>query len=329
MNDLCHNCGHAALELLFLAPAFDSSLNPRVSELGLARCDACCIVNTTGVDTDEVTGAYSLEYYGSGSRKFLPLIDWGVSLTTRLQAGRILQAWQREQSAKKSPSVLDIGCGRGNLLRSLQIRGASVLGLERKEFPVHERSGDFVRVGSISDPEYASKRFDIIILRHVLEHLEQPEKVLDQITKHLSDNGQLIIAVPNYSSLQQRLFSKYWFHLDLPRHLVHFESQWLLQRLSERGYTIVSVDYTDWLQNIYGFIQSALNVIAPRQLNHFYNLLKYGRSRNNDTLMPIIKWSILSVLLLPLAFMETILGTLLHKGATVQIVVKLEKINDK
>ncbi len=198
-----------------------------------------------------------------------------------------------------------------------------------RNFQGYERPGDFVHVGSITDPEYAGRRFDIIILQHVLEHLEQPEKVLDHITEHLSENGQLIIAVPNYSSLQQRLFAKYWFHLDLPRHLVHFESQWLLQRLSDRGYTIVSVDYTDWLQNIYGFIQSALNVIAPRQLNQFYNLLKYGRSRNNDTLIPMIKWSLLSLLLLPLAIMESIVGAVLHKGATVQVVVKPGEINDK
>ncbi len=328
MNDVCHNCGHSALEFLCRAPAFDSCLNPGLSELGLARCHACCIVNTTGVNTNEIDRAYTREYYGSGSRKFMPLIDWGVSLTTRLQAARILQAWQRQQSTNKSPSVLDIGCGRGNLLRSLQIKGASVLGLERAEFPRHERPGDFVRAGSITDPEYAGRRFDIIILKHVLEHLEQPEKVLDHITEHLNENGQLIIAVPNYSSLQQRLFAKYWFHLDLPRHLVHFESQWLLQRLSDRGYTIVSVDYADWLQNIYGFIQSALNVIAPRQLNHFYSLLKYGRSRNGNTFIPMLKWSLLSVLLLPLALMESILGAVLHVGATVQIVAKRRDIND-
>jgi SAM-dependent methyltransferase len=328
VNHVCHNCSHSALEFLFLAPAFDSCLNPNLSELGLARCRSCRIVNTTGADSDEVARAYTREYYGSGSRKFLPLIDRGVSLANRLQAGRILQAWRQQQSTVKAPSVLDIGCGRGNLLQALQLKGASVLGLEREEFPGHERPGDFVRVGSLSDPEYAGRRFDIIILQHVLEHLEQPEKVLDHITEHLSEKGLLIIAVPNYSSVQQRLFAKYWFHLDLPRHLVHFESQWLLQRLSDRGYAIVSVDYTDWLQNIYGFIQSALNVIAPRQLNHFYSLLKYGRSRSGNTFIPMLIWSLLSMLLLPLALMESILGAVLHMGATVQIVATRGAIND-
>jgi SAM-dependent methyltransferase len=297
--------------------------------LGLARCKSCSVICTTGSSREEVAGTYTEQYYGSGSRKFLPIIERAISQASYLQAKKITRIWRRAQSANKAPTVLDIGCGRGNLLRAFQTMGASVLGLERAEFPEQDRPSDIVRVGSITDPEYADSMFDIIILWHVLEHLETPEKLLAILEKHLNENGLLVIAVPNYASLQQRMFSKYWFHLDLPRHLVHFESQWLLQRLSDRGFSIKYVSYVDPLQNVYGFIQSTLNAIAPRQLNEYYKVLKYGRARESRTIFPLVKWSVLSLIVLPFAILESILGQLLRAGATVQVAAMRGKTSDQ
>jgi hypothetical protein len=181
-----------------------------------------------------------------------------------------------------------------------------------------------VHIGSLSDPAYTDKKFDIIILWHVLEHLVEHERLLGEITHHQTKGGLLIIAVPNFDSLQQDIFSKYWFHLDLPRHLVHFDSNWLMQKLSERGYTIMSVSYMDPIQNIFGFIQSVLNTIAPHRLNDYYRLLKHGRRLTRNTVLPIIAWSSLAIVLLPFAILESVLGLLVRKGATVRIIAKLE-----
>ena len=187
---------------------------------------------------------------------------------------------------------------------------------------MHELPGDTVRTGSIADPEYADRKFDIVILWHVLEHLEHQEELLDVVTSHLDEDGMLIIAVPNFSSLQRRMFNKYWFHLDLPRHLVHLDSYWLQHQLLRRGYTIEGVSYLDSLQNTYGFIQSSLNRIAPRHLNEYYRLLKYGRLLEGGSLLPLLKWSLLALLILPFAILENFLGTLTRGGATVQIAAR-------
>lgn len=326
MNDLCYNCGSDKLERLYSAPAFDSPLYNTAHNLGLGRCNDCQLVSTTGTGRDAEAEAeaeaYTTEYYGSASSKFLSPIERGISLFKTMQARHITRTWQRGLHTESAPSVLDIGCGRGQLLTAFQTLGAAVLGLERQEFPVHELPGDTVRTGSIADPEYADSKFDIIILWHVLEHLEQQEQLLDAISDHLDEDGLLVIAVPNFSSLQQRVFSKYWFHLDLPRHLVHVESRWLQQKLLLRGYTIEAVSYLDLLQNTYGFIQSSLNAIAPRRLNEYYRLLKHGRLLEDGTLLLLLKWSLLAALILPFAIIENLLGTLTRSGATVQIAAR-------
>lgn len=325
MNDLCINCGQTNLKPLYSAPAFDSQFYPSEKRnLELARCQHCKLVSTIGASSGEVADAYTNEYYGSASSKFVAMIERILALIAMFRARKITRLWRKARQIEKTPSVLDIGCGRGLLLRAFQSLGSTVLGLERQEFPALEVSDDIVHVGSISDAEYADRQFDIIILWHVLEHLEQHENLLDEITNHLTEHGLLIIAVPNFSSLQQHLFSKYWFHLDLPRHLVHFDSKWLVQQLSKRGYIIEITSYIDPVQNIYGFIQSAMNSIAPRQLNNYYRLLKHGRYLERKMLLPIIKWSLLSMVLLPFAILENLLGALLRRGATVQIIARLE-----
>jgi 2-polyprenyl-3-methyl-5-hydroxy-6-metoxy-1,4-benzoquinol methylase len=325
LRDICNNCGQTNLEPLYNAPAFDSRNREAGKNFGIARCRSCQLVSTTGTDADEVAEAYTSEYYGSASSKFVSAIERIISLTTVVRSRKIIQVWRGGQHTEESPSVLDIGCGRGQLLRAFQSQGASVLGLERQEFPADHTPSDILRVGSISDPEYTDIKFDIIILWHVLEHLEKLEELLNEATNHLSENGLLIIAVPNFSSLQQRMFSKHWFHLDLPRHLVHVDSKWLLQQLTNRGYSIEVTSYMDPLQNTFGFIQSALNSIAPRQPNDYYRLLKHGRFLERKTALRTLAWSLLSIVLLPFAILESTLGAVLRRGATVQVIARRNK----
>jgi len=329
LENLCHNCGQAELQPLYRAPAFDAGIDSSSLQFGLARCPTCGIVNTVGADPDRVASTYHPGYYGSATRKFVSSFERVVSLASRLQARAIYRRWRRGQLSGRLPSVLDIGCGRGNLLKQFRQMGADILGLERAEFSATGASENFIRVGSVTDPEYAGREFDILVLWHVLEHIEKPGELLDHIAEHLRERGLLVIAVPNYASLQQRLFSRFWFHLDLPRHLVHFETHWLVRQLSARGFAIESISHGDPLQNIYGFIQSALNTMAPAHLNEYYHLLKAVGNRQQGFIAPILKWGLLSALLLPLAFVEYLLAIVLHRGATVKIMARKVTENDQ
>jgi SAM-dependent methyltransferase len=266
-----------------------------------------------------VAASYDAGYYGGGSHKFVGIIEGLLGIVSTARARCILKDWNGGQE----PSVLDIGCGRGHLLRAFADLGANVLGLERQEFPEEALASDAVRVGSLDDPEYRDRRFDIVIIWHVLEHLDHHDELLDRITAALNPGGTLHIAVPNFASLQQRWFNRHWFHLDLPRHLVHFEADWLQERLLARGYRIESSSHTDLLQNSYGFIQSAMNALFPARRNRYYALLKSGISIAG--LVPLLGWSMLALLLLPAALLDALLGALLGRGATVKIAARREE----
>ncbi|MEP0201876.1 MAG: class I SAM-dependent methyltransferase [Halioglobus sp.] len=236
----------------------------------------------------------------------------------------MIRHWRKGRPITDQPSVLDIGCGRGHLLNAFKTCGASVLGLEREEFPDNGAANQFIEVGAIGDPQYHDRKFDIIVIWHVLEHMENHEQLLDEVTKHLSDKGILVVAVPNFGSLQQRLFSKHWFHLDLPRHLVHFESEWLERRLLERSYKIERKSHIDLLQNTFGFIQSTMNTITAHSQNDYYRILKHSRKRSTGSFIAMFGWSVFSIAVLPFALIDSALGAALGRGATVQFVARLE-----
>lgn len=324
MNEICQNCDHGNLSTLYHAPAFDVALDAGGQYFDIGRCHHCNIVSTIGVDEGEIATAYSAEYYGSPSQKFTFGIEQILGALARRRALTIFKQWREPGTDTTTPAVLDIGCGRGILLRAFRELGADVTGLERPGFSVDDAVRDIVRIGELSDPEMVNQRFDIVILWHALEHIRHPDGLLEEITRHINKNGLLIIAVPNFDSWQRRLFGSLWFHLDLPRHVIHFEPIWLIDRLEGLGYSTEHVTFLEPVQDVYGFLQSTLNHVAPSRLNELYGLLKRGDQGSRKP-WRLAMWLSFSVILLPFACFESVLGALSQKGATFAVTARLEK----
>ena len=74
---------------------------------------------------------------------------------------------------------------------------------------------------------------------HVLEHLHDPREALSKAYQLLKRGGLLVVAVPNFDSLQARIFRQRWYHLDAPRHLYHFTPHTLKMLLHEVGFKVL------------------------------------------------------------------------------------------
>ena len=314
MNSADSNCANCGLEIAFDAPSFDSPSQ----RFTLARCPSCGLTSTQHVSDAVLAEAYASAYYGGGEAKFAGPIEGTVRLLAERRAAGLLRRWAAGGGAGV-PRVLDIGCGRGTLLGAFRNLGAVVLGLERESFAAPAELADCIEVGALGDARFEDERFDIIAVWHVLEHLRQVDDLIEQAARHLAPRGLLVVAVPNFDSLQGRAFGPHWFHLDLPRHVVHIESPWLRRRLTSAGLDIEAASHVDLLQNTYGFIQSVMNAIAPRNPNEFYQLLKAGAATNP---LRLVAWALLASVLVPIALLETILGALSGRGATVAMIAR-------
>lgn len=91
-------------------------------------------------------------------------------------------------------SVLDVGCGRGEIKYHLP-KGCSYQGMDISP------EGDEIR-GDVYSYEFIST-YDTVLLLEVLEHLESPMKALEIIRHLISPGGKLIISVPNPYNLDQ------------------------------------------------------------------------------------------------------------------------------
>jgi SAM-dependent methyltransferase len=201
----------------------------RRAEWHVAACPTCGVGVTRPWPSDaQLAGAYAR--YRPETGRF------GGPAEVLLRATRSRLARRIDAIAPPGP-VLDVGAGDGTLLDALARRGRAAEGLERDVRDPRMRDADPWEL-----PEDA--RYAAIVCWHSLEHLREPGRALHALTARLARGGVLIVAVPNWSSLQARAFGDDWLALDLPRHLVHVPRAALLHRLRALGLVVERV--SDW-----------------------------------------------------------------------------------
>jgi 2-polyprenyl-3-methyl-5-hydroxy-6-metoxy-1,4-benzoquinol methylase len=106
-----------------------------------------------------------------------------------------------------SDRILDFGCGLGQTMNALRLRGYdSVSGVDISDESVEHCRKIGLNVERISDvfghAEKHREDYDLIIMSHVLEHIEKPMIIshLRAIKSMLRSNGALLIMVPNAQS---------------------------------------------------------------------------------------------------------------------------------
>jgi SAM-dependent methyltransferase len=127
----------------------------------------------------------------------------------------------RHFSKKTKIKILDIGCCRGEFLNGLPSNRFKKFGVEinPQVAKIASLSGLNIITGDINQIDFKTKKFDCITMWHVFEHLPNPSKTIQQISKILKPNGLLIFTVPNSNSIGFKYGHKNFFHLDSPRHL--------------------------------------------------------------------------------------------------------------
>lgn len=149
--------------------------------------------------------------------------------------------------------MLDFGCGEGFALDFFQKRGWDVLGLDYSNFgctrfnphlldkvikgDVYEKATELIR---------DKIRFDVVWLKHVLEHVPDPLEALYICNQLTNDDGVLMIEVPNDFSVVQlhllqanRINKPFW--ISLPDHLSYFNKEGLINICKEAGWSVMTI----------------------------------------------------------------------------------------
>ena len=209
----------------------------------IEKCINCSLLFTQNVPTQAQIGEYyNSENYISHSNTQQGIVNNLYHQVRKFTLASKLTLITKNTSSKML-SLLDIGCGTGAFLNAAKQAGWQVTGLEPDE---NTRAKAKVLYNLEVLPahhlfELAPNKYDVITMWHVLEHVHALQDYIIEIKKLLTQNGTLLIAVPNYTSLDAQHYHKYWAAYDVPRHLYHFSPKSMQILMERHGFFIKKI----------------------------------------------------------------------------------------
>ena len=279
---------------------------------GRVRCARCGVATTSPWPSDEQLSAAYADWYRPESGRFSGLGDKVLRRTRSALADRL-------HRILPAGPVLDVGAGDGTLVEAFVRRGREAVGLEPHASGPHIRNAEIEEVDG---------NWSAIIFWHSLEHLRQPARALGHAATLLSPGGRLVIAVPNATSLQARVFGDRWLALDLPRHLVHLSPPALLSKVEALGLRVERVSYMRGGQVVFGWVHGFVGKLPGHP--DLYDAIRRSEARQ-ATHNPVLRLYALTaaVAALPFALAATAVEVAARSGGTIYIEARREPAPEK
>ncbi len=233
----CLACGAARLSLA--VPDGADRLHRTPGAFQVLRCASCGSGRTMPHASPEELSAFYPSGYGPYELPANPAVRLASAAIRRLQAWLAVRGMPLGPLRALTPGrAVDVGCGRGDLAAALVGRGWAVTGVEPSPdaCAVARARGVDARTGTLADVPLEAGSYSGAVFHHSLEHVTDPVADLRRVAAALEPGGVVSITDPNFGSWQARRFGSRWFHLDLPRHRVHFTAEGLRRALERAGF---------------------------------------------------------------------------------------------
>lgn len=242
-------------------------------EYFLIRCKGCGLRFITPQDNGERSSElYSKDYFhGIRDEKFVYklYLKSASSLIWRIRARKVAKY------LKRGERILDIGCGWGDFLFHMEKKGYRGYGVDVSEEACRisrTKVKGIIRKGHVQDCNFPSDYFHVVTMWHVLEHIPDPIKVLQEIYRILKEDGHLIISVPNIECISFKIAKSKWQVLDFPRHLYHFSPSTLRFLLSNAGYNVSIVNHT-FFESPFDLLNSILTILKGKKIEKVIRII--------------------------------------------------------
>lgn len=201
---------------------------------------------------EELDTFYREIYYGEGvTATYHVSYSEDEIKQKRLRADCVVELLAQNCGNAKSVDFLEVGCGEGFVLSSAAAKGWTVAGVDYQLAPVLAFNPEMAPLVAATDPnvylnELIEKgiKKDVLVLQNVLEHVLDPEELLRKLQRLLTDDGCLLVQVPNdfsdfqtLADQQGRINRDYWFLP--PQHLNYFNDRNLPEVAQACGFELV------------------------------------------------------------------------------------------
>lgn len=176
---------------------------------------------------------------------------------------------------KPNANILEIGCGQGIFLNELKKLGFNVVGIEPSKTAVKKARENGLNVINDYFPnkEISHKKFDAVIMIHVLEHINNTDMILREIQKIITPGGFLMLVQTNWKGLMPRIYKSNWYAWVPRDHYWHFTPKGLKIYCKKFNFKIIKIEYSSLVhkKNIISFLSN----LIPKTKDQFHILLKH------------------------------------------------------
>jgi 2-polyprenyl-3-methyl-5-hydroxy-6-metoxy-1,4-benzoquinol methylase len=222
----CYNC-KKSVKLKF-----------RKNGYSIYRCDNCGLEMT---ELKQNINTFIKSNYSKGY--FNGKVESGAYINYRddkLYIQKNLDKFIKEiKKIKPNGTLLDVGCAMGFFIEIANKAGFNTYGFDPSEYAIGEVNQNIsnkVKVGTIDSVTYPKKKFDVITLFDVFEHLADPLQDMKRINSWLKDDGIIVIATGNIDSLAAKILKRRWTFYIPPQHLFFYNHKTITHLLSLSGF---------------------------------------------------------------------------------------------
>ena len=242
-----------------------------------AICQSCGLIQTT----PRMNQSSYNHFYNDGHRNLYvgaqsPDLTY---INRRIKVAEKTTAYLAKHLSLSGIRILEVGCGIGALLYTLQKKGALVEGIDLSEtylvagkahFNLHLHTTDLFQLNP-------SKPYDLIIYSDVFEHLLDPTAHLQQCKKLLTDNGTLFIKVPGVRNIIRPYLNDFLRMLQ-NAHITYFSADTLTNLLSQNQFS--QLHCNEQIMSLWKPNSKA----APAITNYYTQTIRFLKKKENQHL---------------------------------------------
>ena len=167
---------------------------------------------------------------------------------------------------KRGRRLLEIGSGMGHLVGQLEDT-FETYGMDLNHWAVKQSKSIIektrIQTASAQELPFTNNSFNVVIIKHIVEHLPNPEKAVAEIGRVTEPGGTLILATPNLDSMLRPLKGDRWIGYQDPTHIsLKRPSEWL-ELIRNAGFNPLKV-FSD------GFWDVPYIRFVPRQVQKLF-----------------------------------------------------------